>query len=274
MSGADATSNGHLAHLVVEGGSFHLLQQESHNGLLDAGAEVCFVLLDEVGVFFQPVSEEIEKRGFDAAEGIVVSLYLRCRKMVGIRIALFGQPVDDGAARVSEVHDFCRFVDGFSGSIVDSLPKYLHLEVAAKEQNLCVSARDEKANERKFRFFRTLRLMDEMTQHMCLQVVHLNEWFSQSLSETFGETYAHHQRTHESGAAGESYGINILFLDSRLADGTVNNGDDILLVGTGSQLWHHATILFMNFLAGDDIAQQSVVLQHRCRCVITAGFYG
>ena len=42
------------------------VQQKAHDGFLYAGAEVGLVLLDEVGVFFQPVSQEVEERGLDA----------------------------------------------------------------------------------------------------------------------------------------------------------------------------------------------------------------
>ena len=59
--GADAASDGHLPHFVVDGGALYLLNQEFYDGLLDAGAEVSLVFFYEVGVFFQPVAEEIEE---------------------------------------------------------------------------------------------------------------------------------------------------------------------------------------------------------------------
>ena len=98
------------------------------------------------------------------------------------------------------------------------------------------------------------RSPDEVAQHMCLQVVHLDEGLAEGLSETLGETYAHHQRAHESRTAGECHGIDLFFTYSRFADGTVDHGDDILFVCATGQLGHHAAVLLVDFLAGYHVA--------------------
>ena len=108
---------------------------------------------------------------------------------------------------------------------------------------------------------------------MRLQVVDLNQGLAQRLGEALGEAHAHHQRPHQSGAAGEGDGVDVVFLDSRLADGGVHHGYDILLVRARGQLGYHAAVLLVYLLARNHVAQQHVVAQHGRRRVVAARFY-
>ena len=138
--GTHATGNGHLSHTAVDGGPLGFLHKETHNSLLDRGAKVGLVLLDEFRVLFQPVSQEVEEGCLDAGERVVVSCNLRSGKLEGVGIALLGQAVDDGAAGVAEVHDFGCLVDSLAGGVVDCLTKDFHLEMALEQQYLGVAA--------------------------------------------------------------------------------------------------------------------------------------
>ena len=269
--GAHATGDGHLAHMVVQRRTLGFLEQEADDGLLYAGAEVGFVLLNEVGVFLQLVAQEIEERSLDAAERVVIALDVGCGEVERVGVSLFGEPVDDGAARVAEVHNLGRLVDGLAGSIVDSGAETLDVEVVFQQQYLRVSSADQQADERELRL--RFAPVDEVAQHMSLQVVDFDKGFPQRRGKAFGKADADEQRAQQSGAAGEADGVDFAFVDARLTDGGIHHGNDILLVGTAGQLGHHTTVLFVNFLACNHIGEQPVVAKHSCRCVVAAGFY-
>ena len=109
------------------------------------------MLVDKVGVFDQPVAKEIEERGFDAAEAVVVALNLRRGELEGVGVAFAGKAVDDGASGVAEIHNLGGLVDGFAGGIVDGLSEDFHLEVAVQKNDLGMSAADEKAHKGELR---------------------------------------------------------------------------------------------------------------------------
>ena len=75
------------------------------------------------------VAQGIEERGLESREGVVeLALDMRMGKGEGIRIALFGQFVDHGAARVGQSHHFGTLIEGFACGVVDGGADDLHLE--------------------------------------------------------------------------------------------------------------------------------------------------
>ena len=230
------------------------------------------MVLDEVGVFLEPVAQEVEEGGLDAGEGVVVARDVRGGELEGVGVTFLGEAVDDGASRVAEIHDFRRLVDGFACRVVDGLSQHFHVEVAVQQQYLRVSAGDQEADEGELRH--GFSAVDEVAEDMRLQVVDFDDGLAQRLREALGEAHAHHQRAHETWAAGERHGVDVFLADARLTDGAVDHGNDILLVRAACQFRHHATVLFVNFLARNDIAHQRVIPQHRCRRVVAARFYG
>ena len=189
--GADAAGDGQLAHVVVDGGALHLLDEEAHDGLLDGGAEVGLVALDEVGVFLQPVAQEVEEGGLDAREGVVVACDVWCGEGVGVGVALLGEAVDDGTSRVAEVHDLGGLVDGFACGVVDGGAEALDVEVVAQQQYLGVAAGDQQADEGELGH--GLAAFDEVGEHVGLEVVDLDEGFADGCGEALGEADAHEE---------------------------------------------------------------------------------
>ena len=107
---------------------------------------------------------------------------------------------------------------------------------------------------------------------MGLQVVDLDEGFPQGGGEAFGETNAYEQRPQQTGPAGEGDGVDFGLVDAGLPQGSVDHGYDVLLVGARSKFGHHAAVLFVYFLAGDDIGEHSLVAEHCRRGVVAARF--
>ena len=124
--------------------------------------------------------------------------------------------------------------------------------MAPQQQYLRVSTADKQADEWELR--PRFAPVDEVAQHVRLQVVHLDEGFSEGLAETLGKADAHHQRPHQSGASRERHSVDVGLPNARLADGTVHHGNDILLVRAARQLGNHTSILFVNFLTCNNIA--------------------
>lgn len=149
---------------------------------------------DKIGVDEELVAEKIEERGLDAAKAVIEIGDRGDSEMESVGVALLGQTVDDRSAGITEVHDFSSLVDGFARRVVDSLTKDLHVEMAAKEQNLGMSSRDEETDKRKLWHAAVVILLDEMGEHMGLEVVDFQEGDIQSLRKTFGKRDAHHKR--------------------------------------------------------------------------------
>lgn len=131
--------------------------------------------------------------------------------MESVGVALFGQTVDDWAARVAEVHYFSGLVDGLTSSIIDGLTQDLHLEMAFEEQDLGVATRDKETDEGELRDNALIVFLDKMGKDMCLKVVDLNKRDVLGESERLGEGDADHEGTEEAGPPGEGDGVDVRF---------------------------------------------------------------
>ena len=103
---------------------------------------------------------------------------------------------------------------------------------------------------------------------MAMQVVHINQRNVERQCQALGKRGAHMKRSGQTGTACECDSIDILAVDARLTYGLAHDGHDVLLVGTRSQLGHHATVSLMDPLASNDITQQHGIAQYRCRRVV------
>lgn len=252
--GGDATCDGHLVDAVCESCFFEFFQKESDNAVLDRGTEVGFVVFDEVGIFLESVAKEVEERGLDAAETVVVARDIRSGEVECFGVAVFGEFVYDRSSGVSEVHDFGGFVDGFACGVVDGVAYDLKVEMASQKQDLRVSTTDEEAHERELRELLSLYLpRDEVREHMSLKMVDFNERDVESLSKTFCKRDANQERTQQSGPASESHRIEVAFVNTGIADGSIDGRDDILLMGSRGEFGDNATELAVYGLRCDNV---------------------
>ena len=101
------------------------------------------MVLDESGVFFHAVAQEVEEGGLETGEAVVESGNVGLAEGVGFGVSRTGQLVDDGAAGVTEAHDLGAFVHGFARGIVDGLAEDFHLVVAVHADDLGVASAHE-----------------------------------------------------------------------------------------------------------------------------------
>jgi len=94
-----------------------------------------------------------------------------------------------------------------------------------------------------------------MRQHVAVEMVHIYQRRSQPQRQTFGEACAYKERADKARTAGEGYGRELLAVDACAAQGGVDHGHYVLLMGARGKLGHHAAVFFVHALAGYDIAQ-------------------
>ena len=198
---------------------------------------------DEVGVLGHGVAQHVEKRGLQSGERVVVPLYPGVCEVEGLGVALPGQPVDYRAARVGKPHDLGALVEGFARGVVDRRADDLHVERGVHAHDLRMPAADEQAQEREVGVGqRTVREVDEVGEDVPLEVVDLDHRDVAGDGEALGERHAHEQRPDESGAAREGDGVDVGGREPGVAQGGIHHGNDVLLVGAGSQFGNHAAV--------------------------------
>ncbi len=97
------------------------------------------------------------------------------------------------------------------------------------------------------------RLLDEMGHDMTLQMVYVYQGNTQGAGETLGETDTYQKGTHQTGSTGKGYGRQLLLCDTGFLNCLIHNRYHILLMGTGSQFRHNATISLMHRLRSSNI---------------------
>ena len=97
------------------------------------------------------------------------------------------------------------------------------------------------------------RLLDEMGHDMTLQMVYVYQGNTQGAGETLGETDTYQKRTHQTGSTGKRHSRQLFFRDASLLNSLIYNRYHILLMGTGSQFRHNATISLMHRLRSSNI---------------------
>ena len=104
-------------------------------------------------------------------------------------------------------------------------------------------------------------------------MVDLDHGDTEGEAEPLGKVSPHQQRAQQSGSAGEGDGIELIGANARATYRLTDDGDDVLLVGTGGELGYDAAVGRMYGLRGDDIAQQLTTAQHGRRGVVAGALY-
>ena len=94
----------------------------------------------EIGIFFHPVSERVQERGFQSAKAIVIARDMRFAEFKGFRITLTRQLVDNRTTWIAQPHHLGTLVDSLSCRIVDSLSQHFHIIIRIHTDNLRVSS--------------------------------------------------------------------------------------------------------------------------------------
>ena len=179
--GTHASCNSHMLDARLFHSHAKLFHQNVNYRVLQACSKVFLVMLHKVRIIFHPITQVVEERGFQAAETIVHTRNMRFRKLVGMRIALTGQPIDYGATRITQSHHLRAFVDSFTCCIIDGLSEHFHVVVGIHLDNLRVTTTYQQTEERQrrniaYRLAIGSHLLDEMRHHMTLQVIDIYHW--------------------------------------------------------------------------------------------------
>ena len=135
-----------------------------------------------------------------------------------------------------------------------------------------MAARHQQADKRELRHTAVVLLLDKMREDMSLKVVDLDERDRERLGETLGKRDTHHKRAEKPRPTGEGHSINLLFSDSRVANGGIHHRHDILLMGARGQLRHHAAVLLMHLLRCNHVGQDTVAPQQGCGGIVARRF--
>ena len=134
--GRDATSQSHMLDACLLDSQTQFAHKDVNDCELKARSQVLLMMLNEVRVFLHPVAEVVEKRGLQSAEAVGETGDMGLGKLLGMRISLPCQSVDNGATGITQPHDLGAFVDGLACSIIDGLSEHLHVVVGTDFYNL------------------------------------------------------------------------------------------------------------------------------------------
>ena len=152
------------------------------------------------------LTDGVQDTGLQSAEAIVQIWNLRFGEGEGLGIAYLGQLVDDRAARVGQAEDFCRFVEGFTGSVIDGFADDFHVKVVLHHHNLGVTTRDGETQEREVGHLSVGVVGSEMHQYVRIHVVNLHHWDVQRLRESLCKRSPDEQGAQKSGTTRKSNG--------------------------------------------------------------------
>ena len=190
-------------------------------------------------------------------------------EMETLRIAQFGEPVDDRAAGIAQAHHLGAFVEGLPDGVVDGLAEDLELKRAVDPDDLGIAAGNQQAEVREGRLpVLGAFLLDEIGEDMALQMVDHDDRFVQRDAERLGEGRADQQGSQQAGTAGESDRRQISRSDAGLGESLADNRYNVRFMGTGSQFGHDAPEVLVHLLARDHVRQQKTVADDGSRGVI------
>ena len=193
--------------------------------------------------------QRVEERGLQPRERVVETVDARSGEAESLRVALLGELVDHGAARIGQSHRFGTFIEGFARSVVDGRTDDPHFERRVHAHDLRVSSAHEQTQKREIGMGQLpVGKVDEVREDVSLQVVDLHHRDVAGDGESFGERHPHEQRSQQTRSAREGDGVEFVGRDARFAQRRVHHRHDVLLVGARGQFGDHAAVFDVNGL--------------------------
>src|SRR5690606_33262873 len=87
------------------------------------------VFTDKFRIFSDLLLDEIQNRGFDTAEGIIVILHLRFTELKRGWVTFFRHPVYNGSCRIIQAKNLSDLIKCFPGGVVRGFTNYLHVKI-------------------------------------------------------------------------------------------------------------------------------------------------
>ena len=188
--------------------------------------------LEEIRIRGHLVPDEIEQGGLYAAETVVQAGDVGLGEGESRRVALGGETVDHGAARIAQAEHLGALVEGFAHGVVDGLAEDGEGKRRIDPHYLGVASRHQQAQIREGRFVDGLAfLTDEIGEDMALEMVDHHDGLAEGKSEGLCEGCPDKERAQKARTAGESYGVQIFRTDACKVERTAHDRHDILLMG-------------------------------------------
>ena len=210
----------------------------------------------------------MEHLGFQSTETPIVSLHSWPRECKSFWVPFLGQSVHDWTAWVRQANEFGHLVKRFACGIVQRLPQDLHVVVGIDPHQLSVPAADGQAQK-------GVRGSRPRLQNMGKDVrPHVVDRDGRNASRKgigLCKRCAHMQRALQSRAEGVGHRVELLGLDLRLVQSSLNHRLNLGQVRARSPLRHHASNLGVQGLVGHNIAQHPWPTNHCGRGVVARG---
>ena len=194
-------------------------------------------------------------------------------KLKSLGIAFGSKAVDNRSAGIRQAHHLGALIKCFACRIVDGLTQHFHIVGRINLDNLRIAARNEQAQIRKLRHFGVFVFFHKVSEHVSVQVVNIEQWYSQRQGQALGKRGAHEQRPHKSGSACKCYCADVVFSNAGLADGFRNHRNYVLLMRTRCQFGYYPAICLMHLLACYHIRHQHAILDDCRRCIVARRLY-
>ena len=164
------------------------------------------------------LAEKIEHGSFQAAETEVVARFVKhaAWESNSTRVTGLGEPVNFGAAGITELQKLGNFVERFTGSVVHGLADDCVLADACHVRENRVTTGNNQRNHRQADAVQRRRI------EMRFEVIDSDEWLTGGERDAFAGVQADEQRRGETGAVGRGDGVN--FADGNA--GFVERGTD------------------------------------------------
>ena len=166
-----------------------------------------------------------------------------------------GQRIHPWAAGVGQAEQLRDFVEGFAGSVVEGLADVAVVPgvvVLGGEVEVGVSAGDDEGEERVGIREGLLRVHQHGVD-VAFEMVHGDQGLLRGEGEGLRKRDADKQCAGEAGAFGDGNGGEIFIRDARAVHGFAHDRRDGAKVFAAGQLGHHAAVVGVDELRGDDV---------------------
>src|SRR5579884_1161076 len=212
-----------------------------------------------------------EDGGLQAAEAEIerVAFHLCGGEPHGMRIAVGGESINDGAARVGETEEFRYFVISLSGGVVARFAQQTIGPAFANFEQVRVSTAD---HERESGVHDPIAALEDHGVDMAFDVIHGYQWKPASEADGLRIGDAYQQRSYEPGSLRDRDGGNIVPCTAGLFHGQAHDGDDGSKMFARCQLGDDAAVLGMGCKLGrDDGAEYGRIILDQSRRGLVAG---
>ena len=143
----------HFINFILLGCFTKFIHQNVYYRCFKRSCQIVLMVFDEIGILFHPITQRVKKRRFQSAKTIIQTRNMRFTKSISLRIALTCQTVNYRSPRITKSHYFRRFINCFSGSIVNSLSQNLHIIICFHQYNLRITSGYQQTKEWKIGLF-------------------------------------------------------------------------------------------------------------------------